>query len=138
MTPAPPHLEYIITEETASFIEQYFNAGSKIGVLRSRPHTTIQSERDKAFREGFDEGFEIGKAQCETHHKEMIDEIIRASHISTTTERDKVLDSLCKIDFYWYAWGELESEDIGLCRGVSCNYCGRYNAELRTQTEAPR
>ena len=58
-----------------------------------------------------------------------------APHITTQSERDKVLDSLCKIDFYWYAWGELESEDIELCRGISCNYCGRYNA---AQSEAPR
>ena len=47
MTPSPPHPEYIITEETASFIEQHFNAGSKIGVLRSRPHTTIPSEQQE-------------------------------------------------------------------------------------------
>jgi dihydroxyacetone kinase-like predicted kinase len=50
-------------------------------------------------------------------------------------ERD--LDDYCKIGLYWYVHGDEESEDVGLCRGKSCNYCGRYNEELRQQAGEP-
>ena len=46
-------------------------------------------------------------------------------------ERDKVLDDYCIIDLTYYVWGEAESDDVRLCQGKGCNYCGRYNAELR-------
>ena len=47
-------------------------------------------------------------------------------------ERDKVLDDYCIIDLTYYVWGEAESDDVRLCQGKGCNYCGRYN-ELRQQ-----
>jgi len=47
------------------------------------------------------------------------------------SERDKVLDDYCIIDLTYYVWGEAESDDVRLCQGKGCNYCGRYNAELR-------
>jgi len=53
------------------------------------------------------------------------------SHSDFQSERD--LDDYCKIGLYWYVHGDEESEDVGLCRGKSCNYCGRYNEELRQQ-----
>ena len=89
MTPAPPHLEkqYIITESQIKKWESVRVMPIMASEMRSRPHTPTQSERDKAFREGFDEGFEIGKAQCETHHQEMIDEAIRATHTPTEVHR---------------------------------------------------
>ena len=47
------------------------------------------------------------------------------------SERDKVLDDYCIIDLTYYVWGEAESDDVRLCQGKECNYCGRYNAELQ-------
>lgn len=49
------------------------------------------------------------------------------------SEREKVLDDYCNIDLTYYVWGEKQSDEVGLCRGKDCNYCGRYNAELRQQ-----
>jgi len=59
------------------------------------------------------------------------------------SERDTVLDvggileSLCKTDLYWYNKGVTEGEDVGICRGKDCNYCGRYNEKLRHQAGEP-
>ena len=47
------------------------------------------------------------------------------------SERDKVLDDYCIIDLTYYVWGEAESDDVRLCQGKGCNYCGRYNEKLR-------
>ena len=53
------------------------------------------------------------------------------------TDREKVLDiteildSLCNIDLWQYVRGDKEGDDVGRCRGITCNYCGRYTAELR-------
>ena len=47
------------------------------------------------------------------------------------SERDTVLDDCCNIDLTEYTRGERESDEVGLCRGRECNYCGRYNAEPR-------
>jgi hypothetical protein len=43
------------------------------------------------------------------------------------TSCQEILDSLCKVDLYGYARGMSYAEDVGKCRGVSCNWCGRYN-----------
>ncbi|MBE3136077.1 MAG: hypothetical protein IMZ43_01570 [Thermoplasmata archaeon] len=58
-----------------------------------------------------------------------------ASHSSQKFKRDHVLDDYCNIDLTYYVWGEKQSDEVGLCRGKDCNYCGRYNAELRQQQE---
>ena len=58
-----------------------------------------------------------------------------ASHSSQRSERDKVLDDYCNIDLTYYVWGEMQSDDVGLCQGKTCNYCGRYNAELHQQSK---
>ena len=55
--------------------------------------------------------------------------------ISQRSERDKVLDDYCNIDLTYYVWGEMQSDDVGLCQGKTCNYCGRYNAELHQQSK---
>ena len=47
------------------------------------------------------------------------------------SERDKVLDDYCIIDLTYYVWAEAESDDVRLCQGKECNYCGRYNAKLQ-------
>jgi len=57
------------------------------------------------------------------------------SPCSFQSERDKVLDDYCIIDLTYYVWGEAESDDVRLCQGKGCNYCGRYNAELRRAGE---
>ena len=51
---------------------------------------------------------------------------------SNATERDKVLDDYCNIDLTYYVWGDIQSDDVALCLGKDCNYCGRYDVELRT------
>ena len=53
------------------------------------------------------------------------------------SERDTVLDDLCNIDLTYYIWGEKQSDEVGLCRGRTCNYCGRYNVELLQQAGEP-
>jgi hypothetical protein len=42
-----------------------------------------------------------------------------------------VLDELCNIDLTRYVWGEVMSDEVGKCRGTTCNYCGRYTEELQ-------
>ena len=54
------------------------------------------------------------------------------------SERDTVLDDLCNIDLTYYIWGEKQSDEVGLCRGRTCNYCGRYNVELLQQAGVQR
>jgi hypothetical protein len=69
--------QYIITEERAQNIVNAIRNQSDEGVT--------------AYQNGFDEGFEIGKAQCETHHEELL-----------KSERDKVLDDFaCWIKTEW-------------------------------------
>jgi len=53
------------------------------------------------------------------------------------SERDTVLDDCCNIDLTEYTRGERESDEVGLCRGRECNYCGRYNAEPRQSKTDP-
>lgn len=55
------------------------------------------------------------------------------SHTSQQSERDKVLDDYCNIDLTHYVWGDIQGDDVSLCRGKECNYCGRFNAELRQE-----
>ena len=73
----------------------------------------------------------------------IIEQVGCASHSDFQSERDTVLDvggileSLCKTDLYWYNKGVTEGEDVGICRGKDCNYCGRYNEKLRHQAGEP-
>jgi len=59
-----------------------------------------------------------------------------ASHSDFQREREKVLNDCCNIDLTEYTKGERESDEVGLCRGRECNYCGRYN-ELREVNHEP-
>lgn len=55
---------------------------------RSRHAPTPEApETKQAYRNGFEEGFEIGKAQCETHHEDMKAE-------AAAKARGEVLDKL--------------------------------------------
>lgn len=55
---------------------------------RSRHAPTPEApETKQAYRNGFEEGFEIGKAQCETHHEDMKAEVAAKA-------RGEVLDKL--------------------------------------------
>ena len=50
----------------------------------------------------------------------------------------EILDTLCNIDLWQYVRGYKEGDDVGRCRGIICNYCGRYNEELhQTKQEEP-
>jgi hypothetical protein len=71
--------QYIITEEQLNRMRRCISvdeAGKILDDVSSHPY---QIEYNNAF----DEGFEIGKAQCETHHEELFQ-----------SERDKVLDEV--------------------------------------------
>jgi len=54
-----------------------------------------------------------------------------ASHSDFQSERKKLLDDYCIINLTYYVWAEAESDDVRLCQGKECNYCGRYNAKLQ-------
>jgi len=60
-----------------------------------------------------------------------------SSHSDYQSERDTVLDDCCNIDLTEYTRRERESDEVGLCRGRECNYCGRYNAEPRQSKTDP-
>jgi len=62
---------------------------------------------------------------------EVIEEVGCASHSDFQSKRDTVLDDYCIIDLTYYVWAEAESDDVRLCQGKECNYCGRYNAKLQ-------
>ena len=48
---------------------------------------------------------------------------------------DRDFDDYCKLDLTQYVWGDKQSDEVGLCRGKDCNYCGRYSEELRQAGE---
>lgn len=60
-------------------------------------------ETKQAYRNGFDDGFEIGNAQCEIHHQDVIEE-------AATKPREEVLELLD--DLRKYAKGEYTEADI--------------------------
>jgi hypothetical protein len=60
-----------------------------------------------------------------------------ASHSDFQSGWDTVLDDCCNIDLTEYTRGERESDEVGLCRGRECNYCGRYNEKLRQSKTDP-
>lgn len=57
--------------------------------------------------------------------------LIRSRPYIQQSEQDIMLDDLCNIDLTYYVWGEKQSDEVGLCRGKDCNYCGRFNKEFR-------
>ena len=62
-----------------------------------------------------------------------------ASHSNAPTpasdmlEPDEMFDKLCWADVVLLVMGYKEKDDIRFCSGVSCNYCGKFNDELRQQ-----
>ena len=63
--------------------------------------------------------------------KEFLEVVGCASHSDFQSKRDTVLDDYCIIDLTYCVWAEAESDDVRLCQGKECNYCGRYNAKLQ-------
>ena len=71
-------------------------------------------------------------------HCEVRNEVQFCHYYNVSQEiREKVLDSLCNIDLTRFVWGDIQSDEVGLCRGKDCNYCGRYSAELRSKQGEP-
>ena len=93
--------QYIITEESICTIRDYILGAFYEGENKEKIYDLIKSE------------FSVMRSR------------------PYQNQREKVLDDYCNIDLTRYVWGEMESEDVGLCRGKTCNYCGRYNEELR-------
>jgi hypothetical protein len=58
-------------------------------------NTDVVAEAHLAgFMNGYEEGFEIGKAQCETHHEEMLRQERRRLY--------KLLEKFCYLEATWY------------------------------------
>ena len=74
------------------------------------------------------------KGCCDFDDAAMV-KIFRSRPVQTDREKvldiTEILDSLCNIDLWQYVRGDKEGDDVGRCRGITCNYCGRYTAELR-------
>jgi hypothetical protein len=64
---------------------------------------------------------------CYIHCKTCKQTITTHCNIPEQIDRIELLDALCNIDLTHYVWGELASEDVRTCEGISCNYCGRFN-----------
>ena len=45
----------------------------------------------------------------------------------------EILDMLCWADVVMHVLAYKEAEDIEYCKGVSCNYCGRFPMEPSTK-----
>jgi hypothetical protein len=76
------------------------------------------------------------KDECQCNQVETCKECYEkycASHSNQQSERDKVLDEFCRCDLYDFATGNMVSEDVALCRGIECNWCGRWNKEFRSK-----
>ena len=43
----------------------------------------------------------------------------------------------CLVDMFHYDEGDMEREDIGICKGDTCNWCGRYTLRIHPHTPAP-
>ena len=114
-----PQQEYIITDDQivkAVSLTDWYNVAVLCREIRSRPHTSTPKTWESCHEHFMCPTGEECWYLSEDYHKDQI-----------TAIRNATLDESCNIDLVHYVWGELASEDVRKCEGISCNYCGRYN-----------
>jgi hypothetical protein len=115
--------------------------------IRSRPHTPA-STRCNSCIFGNTEARQTlhvpsvsrnkeGDLTLTFNHDGLVQHDAAIAHATTLAAQNDIpgfIDTICFIDLYQYVYNKKDIEDISKCRGKECNYCGKFNESLRTQS----